>query len=289
VLLIASCSGCGKSGGPVGGAAGGNADAASEHPGGGGGAGGAGGGQTDAGADGVNDGGGGDAPLQTTTRVRFVQAFIGDNVTGNPGATGAYDVWTRDPTQTWVSIYRSLPYAQPTEFRSVTVTNQHLKLWFVAPGSDPASAPSSATSDVSQLLIPAGDTGRHTALAYNFFGSWAVNVVSDDDPAAVPPVGQTNIIFNTAAIAEMFAGYGFNYGRTGLCLNSLTAEGRYTAIDPGTFQFSLYDAHFTDCNGPVVVSAPATTYSAGEAWVLFGLGDNAPNGYQLLPVKLGGN
>lgn len=223
--------------------------------------------------------------VPTVTQVRFLQAFVGDPLTGSQGLTTAYDVWTRAADQTWVSIYKALPYGQLTDYLSVSITGGKATLWFVPPGGDPANTPT-GTSDVSSLLIASGDTGRHTALAYNLFGQWAVNVISDDNPAATPPAGKANLIFNTAPILEMFAGYGFNYGRVDLCLDSIFAEGRFAAIDPGTWIFSLFDAHNTNCQGPVIVSTPATTYAAGEGWILFGIGDASPNGYRLIPVKL---
>lgn len=100
----------------------------------------------------------------------------------------------------------------------VPITGGKANLWFVRPGGDPANTPT-GTCDVSSLLITSSDTGRHTALTYDFFGGSAVNVISADDAAVTPPAGKANIIFNTAPVLEMFAGYGFNYGRTGLCLD----------------------------------------------------------------------
>jgi hypothetical protein len=224
----------------------------------------------------------------TMNQVRFLNAFIGDNVSGNPGGTRPFDVWMRDAAQNWVSVIRAIPYGAVTAFVPLTFpAGQAKQLTFIAPGADPATA-ARAGSNQANLYITAGDTGRQTAIVYNI-GAVALGTRADDDPASAPPAGKTNVIFDTRAILEQFAGFGFNYGYTGLCLNSLTAEGKFSAIDPGTFQFSLYDAHAADCQGSLVVTAPATAYGVGQAWSLYAIGDASPNGYKLIPVRLAGN
>jgi hypothetical protein len=225
----------------------------------------------------------------TMNRVRFLNAFIGDTASGNPGGLGPLDVWMRDAAQNWVSVIKAIPYGAVTSFVPLTFpAGQAKQLTFIPPGADPATA-ARAGSNQANLYITAGDMGRQTAIVYNAFGAVALGTRADDDPASAPPAGKANVIFDTRAILEQFAGFGFNYGYTGLCLNDLTAEGKFSAIDPGTFQFSLYDAHAANCQGSVIVTAPATAYGAGQAWFLYAVGDAVPNGYNLVPVRLGGN
>lgn len=262
------------------GGAGGAGGAAGSLGGGAGGAAGTGGSSHDGSADATEVG------PPTTNRVRFLNAFIGDTVSGNPGATGPFDVWMRDATQNWVLVTGGIAYSVVTDFVPVTFPAGAAKqLTFVASGSDPATA---TRSKQATLYIMAGDMGRQTALVYNLSGAVVLSTRADDDPAAAPPTGKANVIFDTNAILEQYAGYGFNYGTAGLCLNDLTAEGKFSAIDPGTFQFALYDGHGANCQGSVVVTAPATAYGAGQAWFLYGIGDAAQNGYKLIPVRLGG-
>ena len=277
-------SGGGVGGGGVGGGAGGG-DAGGGGPGGGGagGAAGLGGTSRDGSADATEVG----AP--TMNRVRFLNAFIGDNVSGNPGGTGPFDVWMRDVAQNWISVINAIPYGAVTDLVPLTFpAGQAKQLTFIAPGANPATA-ARAGSNQANLYITAGDMGRQTAIVYNSFGAVALGTRADDDPAAAPPAGKANVIFDTRAILEQFAGFGFNYGYTGLCLNNLTAEGKFSAIDPGTFQFSVYDAQAANCQGSVIVTATATAYGDGQAWSLYGIGDASPNGYKLIPVRLGGN
>jgi hypothetical protein len=230
---------------------------------------------------------GGDAAVPpTVTRVRFLHAFTND-VNGTPVAPVPYDVWRRDPDQTWVSVYKGLTYATVTDYVSVSVRDGKEQLWFVPPGSDPAMAPAD-TGGLSRLIIAAGDTGRHTSLIYNVGGSVSVTTFLDDDPLAKAPTGKALIYYYSGAIiSRWFPGIGVRYGRDGLCLGEV--EALWTPVDPGTWAFGVYEFAGGNCPtspGKVVAATAPITYAAGDAWRLYAIGDRSPNGFKLIPVKI---
>jgi hypothetical protein len=228
---------------------------------------------------GGSGGGGMPSDVQPFTSIRFLQAYL------NGGAMQEYDIWARKNDRSWVSLVKDLGYGVLTDYIEVPIgAGLNTMIWFIPPGSDPEDYAISIGSFIN-FQIEDSDTGRHTLFMHHVEGEadFAAQLLTDGDPELTPPQGSAHVAFNTSAVRPIHPL--LDYGDADTCIDRASQD-NYQSVTVGSYTFSLYDgASAMDCQGSVIVSAPATMFGDREVWFLYAMGD-AENGFELRPVQL---
>jgi len=223
--------------------------------------------------------GGTGSASQPMTLIRFMQVYL------KGGVKTSYDLWARRNDQSWVSLVRHLDYGVLTDYIEVPLgAGRNTMIWYIPPGDDPAKYAISIGSFINYHLADT-DTGRHSSFMFDLPGveDWATEFITDADPELTPPAGYAYVLFSTEGIRADHPL--MDYGETAACVARPTQDG-YQPIAVGTHTFTVYSGDgATDCKGSVIVTAPSTTISDGEVWLLHAMGDEA-NGVELRPMKL---